>query len=44
MNRVNIGSNNALSLIRRQAIISTNAGLMLTGPLGTNFIELLIKI
>ena len=29
---------------RRQAIIWTNAGLLLIGPLGTNFSEILIKI
>ena len=44
MNRVNIGSDNGLSPIRCQAIILTNAGLLSTGPLGTNFIEFLIKI
>ena len=39
-----IGSDNGLSPGRRQAIIWTNAGIMLTGPLGTNFSEILIKI
>ena len=29
---------------RRQAIIWTNAGILLIGPLGTNFSEILIKI
>ena len=29
---------------RRQAIIWTNDGLLLIGPLGTNFIEILIEI
>ena len=29
---------------RRQAIISTNAGILLIGPLGTNFIEISIGI
>ena len=29
---------------RRQAIIWTNAGISLIGPLGTNFIEILIEI
>ena len=29
---------------RRQAIIWTNAGLLLIGPLGTNFIEIFIEI
>ena len=39
-----IGSDNGLSTGRRQAIIWTNAGILLTGPLGTNFIEILIFI
>ena len=39
-----IGSDNGLSPERRQAIIWTNAGLLLIGPLGTNFIEILIGI
>ena len=39
-----IGSDNGLSLDRRQAIIWTNAGLLLIGPLGTNFSEILIEI
>ena len=39
-----IGSDNGLSPGRRQAIISTNAGILLIGPLGTNFSENLIKI
>ena len=39
-----IGSINGLSPDRRQAIIWTNAGILLIGPLGTNFIEILIKI
>ena len=43
-NRTIIGSNNGLSPGRRQAIIWTNAGIMLTGPLGRNFSEILIKI
>ena len=38
-----IGSGNGLSPDRRQAIIWTNAGLLLIGPLGTNFNEILIK-
>ena len=38
------GSDNGLSLERRQAIIWTNAGILLIGPLGTNFSELLIEI
>ena len=39
-----IGSNNGLSPDRRQAIIWTNAGMLLIGPLGTNFSEILIEI
>ena len=39
-----IGSDNGLSPDRLQAIIWTNAGLLLIGPLGTNFSEILIEI
>ena len=39
-----IGSDNGLSPVRRQAIIWTNAGLLLIGTLGTNFSEIVIKI
>ena len=39
-----IGSDNGLSPGRRQAIIWTNAGILLIGPLGTNFSEISIKI
>ena len=39
-----IASDNGLSPDRRQAIIWTNAGLLLIGPLGTNFSEILIEI
>ena len=39
-----IGSGNGLLPGRRQAIIWTNAGLLLIGPLGTNFSEILIVI
>ena len=39
-----IGSDNGLSPRRRQAIIWTNAGILLIGPLGTNFSEILIEI
>ena len=39
-----IGSDNGLSPGRRQAIIWTNAGILLIGPLRTNFIENLIGI
>ena len=37
-----IGSDNGSSPRRRQAIIWTNAGILLIGPLGTNFSEILI--
>ena len=39
-----IGSDNGLSPDRRQAIILTNAGILLIGPLGTNTNEILIEI
>ena len=39
-----IGSDNGLSPGRRQAITWTNVGILLIGPLGTNFNELLIAI
>ena len=39
-----IGSENGLAPGRRQAIIWTNAGMLLIGPLGTNFNETSIKI
>ena len=39
-----IGSDNGLSPGRRQAIIWTNAGILLIGPLETNFSEISIKI
>ena len=39
-----IGSDNGLSPGRRQAIIWTNAGILLIGPLRTNFSEILIEI
>ena len=39
-----IGSDNGLSPGRRQAIIWTSVGILLTGPLGTNFSEILIEI
>ena len=38
-----IGSDNGLSPGRRQAIIWTNAGILLTGPSVTNFGEILIE-
>ena len=37
-----IGSDNGLSRGRRQAIIRTSAGILLIGPLGTTFSEILI--
>ena len=39
-----IGSDNGLSPERRQAIIWTNAGILLIGPSGTNFTDILIGI
>ena len=39
-----IGSNNGLSPGRHQAIIWTNAGMLLIGALGTNVSEIRIKI
>ena len=39
-----IGSDNGLSPGRRQAIIWTNAGILLLGTRGTNFNDILIKI
>ena len=39
-----IGSDNGLSPGRRQTIIWTNIGILLFGPLGTNFSEILIGI
>ena len=39
-----IGSDNGLSPGRHQAIIWTNAGILLIGSLGTNFSEILIEI
>ena len=39
-----IGSDDGLSSGRRQAIIRTNAGILLIGPLGTNSSEILIGI
>ena len=39
-----IGSDKGLSPRRRQAIIWTNAGILLIGPWGTNFSEILIGI
>ena len=42
--RTIIGSDNGLSPSRRQAIIWTNAGILLIGPSGTIFSEILIEI
>ena len=39
-----IGSDNGLAPHRHQAIIWTNAGILLIGPLRTNFIEIFIEI
>ena len=39
-----IASDNGLSPDRRQAIIWINAEILLIGPLGTNFSEILIEI
>ena len=39
-----VGSDNDLSPGRDQTIIWTSAGILLTGPLGTNFSEILIEI
>ena len=39
-----LGSDNGLSPGRRQAIIWTNDGILLIGPQGTNFNEILIEI
>ena len=39
-----IGSDNGLSPGRHQAINWTNVGILLIGPLGTNFSEILIEI
>ena len=44
MNCINIGSDNGLSPGRRQAIIWTNAGILLIWTLGTNFNEILSEI
>ena len=44
VNRVSIGSDNGLSLIRHKAIIEANAGLFSLGPVGTNFSEIKLFI
>ena len=43
-NHTIIGSDNGLSPGRRQAIIWTNAGILLFGPSGTNISEIAIEI
>ena len=43
-NLIIIGSDNGLSPGRCEAIISTNAGILLIGPIGTNVGGILIKI
>ena len=43
-NLTTIGSDKGLSPGRGQVIIWTNAGILLIGPLGTNFSEILIEI
>ena len=43
-NVIIIGSDNGLAPYRRQAIIRTNAEILLIGHLGTNFREISIKI
>ena len=39
-----IGSDNGLSPDRRQDVIWTSAGILLTGPLGKHFSEILFEI
>ena len=43
-NLTSVGSESGLSPGRLQAIISTNAGILLIGPLGTNFNEISVEI
>ena len=43
-NLIIIGSDNVLAPGRRQAIIWTNAGILLIWPLGTNFCEVLFEV
>ena len=43
-NQTIIGSDNGLLPGRRQAITWTNVGILLIGPIGTNFNEMLIEI
>ena len=44
LNLTIIGSDNGLSPAQHQAIIWTRAGILLIGPLETNFSQILIKI
>ena len=44
MNRISVGSGNALSPIRRQAITRTNAHLLSIGPYGRNLSDIPVKI
>ena len=44
LNWTSIGSDNGLSPGLCQTIILTNTGILLIGPLGTNFSEILIEI
>ena len=44
VNQTAIGSDNGLSSVRHQAIIWTRAELLIIGPLGANFFEILIEI
>ena len=43
VNYANIGSDNVLSPCRHQAIIWSNAGILLIGHLGTNISEIAIE-
>ena len=44
VNWVSNGSDNGLSPVRRQTIIWTNVGMLLIGPLGINFSDILFEI
>ena len=44
LNWVIVGSDNSLWPVQRKAIIWTNAGMLLIGPLRTHFTEILIEI
>ena len=43
-NLTTTGSDNGLSLSRHQATVRTSAGILIIGPLETNFNEILIEI